>query len=27
VHALPDVGNHPSVRYILHHKTATWKES
>ena len=27
VHALPDVGNHPSVRYILHRKTATWKES
>jgi Fe-S-cluster-containing dehydrogenase component len=26
VHALPDVGNHPSVRYILNRKTATWKE-
>jgi Fe-S-cluster-containing dehydrogenase component len=26
VHSLPDVGNHPSTRYILHAKTATWKE-
>lgn len=26
VHSMPDVGNHPSVRYILHRKTATWKE-
>jgi Fe-S-cluster-containing dehydrogenase component len=26
VHSLPDVGNHPSTRYILHRKTATWKE-
>jgi Fe-S-cluster-containing dehydrogenase component len=27
VHALPDVGNHPSTRYILHQETATWRES
>jgi Fe-S-cluster-containing dehydrogenase component len=27
VHSLPDVGNHPSTRYILHRKTATWRES
>ena len=27
VHALPDVGNHPTVRYILHRKTATWREA
>jgi Fe-S-cluster-containing dehydrogenase component len=27
VHKLPDPGNHPSVRYILHRKIATWKES
>lgn len=27
VHALPDVGNQPSGRYILHRKTAVWKES
>jgi Fe-S-cluster-containing dehydrogenase component len=27
VHALPDVGNHPSTRYILHKKVATWRES
>jgi Fe-S-cluster-containing dehydrogenase component len=26
VHSMPDAGNHPSVRYILHRKTATWKE-
>jgi len=26
VHALPDAGNHPSVRYILHSKTAIWQE-
>jgi Fe-S-cluster-containing dehydrogenase component len=26
VHSLPDVGNHPSVRYILHRKTATWQD-
>jgi len=26
VHSLPDVGNSPSTRYILHAKTATWKE-
>jgi hypothetical protein len=26
VHVLPDVGNHPSARYILHRKTAAWKE-
>jgi hypothetical protein len=26
VHVLPDVGNHPSARYILHSKTAAWKE-
>ena len=25
VHTLPDVGNKPGVRYILHRKTATWK--
>ena len=25
IHTMPDVGNHPSVRYILHRKTATWK--
>jgi hypothetical protein len=27
VHALPDIGNHPTVRYILHRKTATWREA
>lgn len=27
VHAMPDVGNHPSVRYILHRKTATWQSA
>jgi Fe-S-cluster-containing dehydrogenase component len=27
VHMLPDVGNHPSTRYIMHKTTATWKES
>ncbi|MCL2892867.1 4Fe-4S dicluster domain-containing protein [Brenneria tiliae] len=27
VHALPDVGNHPSVRYILHRQTALWREN
>lgn len=26
VHSLPDVGNAPSVRYILHAKTCEWKE-
>jgi Fe-S-cluster-containing dehydrogenase component len=26
VHSLPDAGNHPATRYILHKKTATWKE-
>ncbi|MBP2626578.1 MAG: Psr/DMSO reductase-like protein chain iron-sulfur binding subunit [Firmicutes bacterium] len=26
VHVLPDVGNQPSARYILHSKIATWKE-
>ena len=26
VHTLPDTGNHPSSRYILHRKTATWRE-
>ncbi len=26
VHSLPDVENHPSARYILHSKTAKWKE-
>lgn len=26
VHSMPDVGNAPSVRYILHSKIATWKE-
>ena len=26
VHSLPDVGNHPSVRYILHSQTSEWKE-
>jgi len=27
VHTLTDVGNHPSVKYILHRKTATWRSS
>ncbi len=27
VHTLVDVGNNPSVRYILHRKTATWRSS
>lgn len=27
VHSLPDVGNEPSVRYILHSETAAWTES
>lgn len=27
VHFLPDVGNKPTVRYILHEKTAKWRES
>ncbi len=27
VHELVDVGNHPSFRYILHRKTATWRSS
>lgn len=26
VHALPDVGNAPSLRYILHAKTCEWKD-
>ena len=26
VHSLPDVGNQPATRYILHKKTATWRE-
>lgn len=26
VHSLPDVGNHPSTRYILHKSIATWQE-
>lgn len=26
VHVLPDVGNHPSARYVLHSETAEWKE-
>lgn len=25
VHTLPDTGNHPTVRYILHAKTAPWQ--
>jgi DMSO reductase iron-sulfur subunit len=25
VHTLADVGNHPSVRFILHQKNATWR--
>jgi Fe-S-cluster-containing dehydrogenase component len=25
VHSLPDVGNHPASRYILHPKTAEWR--
>ncbi len=25
-HSLPDEGNNPTVRYILHKKTASWKE-
>ncbi len=24
VHSMPDSGNHPSVRYILHKKTGEW---
>lgn len=27
VHSMPDVGNQPSARYIMHRKTAVWKES
>ncbi len=27
VHSLPDVGNKPTARYILHEKTAKWRES
>ena len=27
VHKMPDVGNHPTVRYIMHRKTAVWRES
>lgn len=27
VHVLPDVGNHPTARYILHKKIAKWKEA
>ncbi len=26
VHSLPDPGNHPSVRYILHRKSAVWQQ-
>ena len=26
VHSLPDVGNQPATRYILHKKTAKWRE-
>lgn len=26
VHSMPDAGNEPSVRYILHSKIATWKD-
>jgi Fe-S-cluster-containing dehydrogenase component len=26
IHSLPDRGNHPSVKYILHRKTATWQD-
>ena len=26
VHSMPDVGNGPSIRYILHSSIATWKE-
>lgn len=27
VHSLPDLGNKPTVRYIMHSKTAKWRES
>jgi Fe-S-cluster-containing dehydrogenase component len=27
VHVLTDIGNHPSFRYILHRKHATWRSS
>lgn len=27
VHTLPDVGNKPTARYIMHEKTAKWRES
>jgi Fe-S-cluster-containing dehydrogenase component len=27
VHSLPDVGNKPATRYIMHSKTAKWRES
>ena len=26
IHSLPDVGNRPSIKYLLHTKTASWKE-
>lgn len=26
IHSMPDVGNAPSVKYILHNKTCEWKE-
>ncbi|MGV8084121.1 MAG: 4Fe-4S dicluster domain-containing protein [Coriobacteriia bacterium] len=26
VYLLPDAGNHPATRYIMHKKTATWRE-
>lgn len=26
IHSLPDRGNHPSVKYILHRKTAQWQD-
>ena len=25
VHSMPDSGNHPTVRYILHKKTGDWQ--
>ena len=25
VHSMPDSGNHPTVRYILHKKTGEWQ--
>jgi len=27
VHSLPDSGNHPTVRYILHKKTGDWQSN